>query len=249
MSETSSLKLFWFTVKYFFHLDTAARDLLHHICRDALGFRAGQGTPWRPNEPDPAPSSDRCGLRSDRRWQHTLSSPSIRPKVRYRVYRSSSAWVGCSQCPQPPLMIGRFRIRSSFAGFDIIEVAHDDDIGILGDHLQHVRQALFLGRRRSHHRVGFADHRAAQAVHGGFKAHARARAGLEEQGGHHIAGDQGHHRAVEGLQRQAPDRTARKSGHRSGHLPRVNFAHKIDFVDHRTNGFDFCFCHEKNLFS
>ena len=33
-------------------------------------------------------------------------SPSMWPNLRHRVYRSSSAWVGCSQWPQPPLMTG-----------------------------------------------------------------------------------------------------------------------------------------------
>ena len=62
----------------------------------------------------------------------------------------------------------------------LLEVAHGDNVGVASHHADGVGHALALGRGAVG-RIGKADDVAAQLVHGGFEAQARARGRLEEQ--------------------------------------------------------------------
>ena len=64
--------------------------------------------------------------------------------------------------------------------------AHDDDVGIAGDHLDGVLQGLSLGNGRGV-RIGEAEHRPAQAQHGGLEGEVGAGGGLVKQIARHPA--------------------------------------------------------------
>ena len=60
------------------------------------------------------------------------------------------------------------------------EVTHDDQVGVVGDHLDRVVQVLAL-RRATGTGVGEADHTAAQTIDSGLEAEARPGGGLKKK--------------------------------------------------------------------
>ena len=63
----------------------------------------------------------------------------------------------------------------------LLEVAHGDNVGVAADHAARCQTRSHPWRRGAVGRVGKADDVAAQLVHGGLEAQARARGRLEEQ--------------------------------------------------------------------
>ena len=77
---------------------------------------------------------------------------------------------------------GHFGVQRCCLGSALLGVAHDDDIGVGGDHFDGILQRFTFGSRRA---VGVvkAEHRAAQPQHGGLEGEFRPGGGFKEQVG------------------------------------------------------------------